>query len=108
MKNIHISVDKVYFFVQLPSLLTVYCCGRIRIVTQLAPEGCRIQITDNGGGFPRSKMKLNTAEGHRSIGLQNIAGRIALSGGSFRIASCPGLGTTARILLPMKGEEHIC
>lgn len=82
--------------------------GRIRIVTQLAPEGCRIQITDNGGGFSRSKMKQNTAEGHRSIGLQNIAGRIALSGGSFRIASCPGLGTTARIILPMKGEEHIC
>ncbi|RHV76655.1 sensor histidine kinase [Butyricicoccus sp. OF13-6] len=82
--------------------------GRIRIVTQLAPEGCRIQITDNGGGFSRSKMKQNTAEGHRSIGLQNIAGRIALSGGSFRIVSCPGLGTTARIILPMKGEEHIC
>ena len=37
--------------------------GRIRIVTQLAPEGCRIQITDNGGGFSRSKMKQNTAEG---------------------------------------------
>ena len=69
---------------------------------------CRIQITDNGGGFSRSKMKQNTAEGHRSIGLQNIAGRIALSGGSFRIVSCPGLGTTARIVLPMKGEEHIC
>ena len=82
--------------------------GRIRIVTESTPNGCRIQITDNGGGFSRSKMKQNTAEGHRSIGLQNIAGRIALSGGSFRIASCPGLGTTARIILPMKGEEHIC
>ena len=67
-----------------------------------------IRITDNGGGFSRSKMQQNTAEGHRSIGLQNIAGRIALSGGSFRIVSCPGLGTTARIILPMKGEEHIC
>lgn len=82
--------------------------GRIRIVTESTPNGCRIQITDNGGGFSRSKMKQNTAEGHRSIGLQNIAGRIALSGGSFRIASCPGLGTTARIILRMKGEEHIC
>ena len=82
--------------------------GRIRIVTESTPNGCRIQITDNGGGFSRSKMKQNTAEGHRSIGLQNIAGRIALSGGSFRIVSCPGLGTTARIILPMKGEEHIC
>ena len=78
--------------------------GRIRIVTESTPNGCRIQITDNS----RSKMKQNTAEGHRSIGLQNIAGRIALSGGSFRIVSCPGLGTTARIILPMKGEEHIC
>ena len=82
--------------------------GRIRIVTQRTADGCCIQITDNGGGFSRSKMTKNTAEGHRSIGLQNIAGRIALSGGSFRIASCPGIGTTARITLPMKGEEHTC
>lgn len=57
--------------------------GRIRIVTESTPNGCRIQITDNGGGFSRSKMKQNTAEGHRSIGLQNIAGRIALSGGQL-------------------------
>ena len=81
--------------------------GRIRIVTESTPNGCRIQITDNGGGFSRSKMKQNTAEGHRSIGLQNIAGRIALSGGSFRIVSCPGLGTTARIILPMKGRAYM-
>lgn len=78
--------------------------GRIRIVTQRTADGCRIQITDNGGGFSRSRMEENTAEGRRSIGLQNIAGRIALSGGSFRIASCPGVGTTARITLPMKEE----
>ena len=37
--------------------------GRIRIVTESTPNGCRIQITDNGGGFSRSKMKQNTAEG---------------------------------------------
>ena len=80
--------------------------GRIRIVTERTPEGCRIQITDNGGGFSRRLLEEQTPDGHRSIGLKNIAGRIALSGGSFRITSCIGLGTTARILLPMEGEEH--
>ena len=42
----------------------------------------------------------------RSIGLKNIAGRIELSGGAFRIASCIGLGTTARIILSMKGDDQ--
>ena len=66
--------------------------GRIRIVTQRTANGCRIQITDNGGGFSRSRMEENTAEGRRSIGLQNIAGRIALSGGKiFFAAIVPGL-----------------
>ena len=66
--------------------------GRIRIVPQRTADGCRIQITDNGGGFSRSRMEENTAEGHRSIGLQNIAGRIALSGGKiFFAAIVPGL-----------------
>ena len=92
------------------SLFRLHYCfvGSFHAFLHSCCNGCRIQITDNGGGFSRSKMKQNTAEGHRSIGLQNIAGRIALSGGSFRIVSCPGLGTTARIILPMKGEEHIC
>lgn len=82
--------------------------GRIRIMTQREGSECIIRITDNGGGFsPRHDASSVKKNGRSSIGLANIAGRIALSGGGFRIASCPGLGTIARIILPMKGEnEH--
>lgn len=81
--------------------------GRIRIVTTKTGNGCRIQITDNGGGYDRAalleKQQKNTK---RSIGIQNIASRIALIGGTFRLYSCPGLGTTAQLTLPTEGEKH--
>ncbi len=82
--------------------------GRIRIVTQCEGERCVIRITDNGGGFrTQNAVSQSEKKGRPSIGLKNIAGRIELSGGAFRIASCIGLGTTARIILPMKGEDAI-
>ena len=81
--------------------------GRIRIVTQCEGGSCVIRITDNGGGFRTgSAVSESEKKGRPSIGLKNIAGRIELSGGAFRIASCIGLGTTARIILPMKGDDQ--
>ncbi len=80
---------------------------RIKAVLATRSQACRIQMTDNGGGFPRSKQNETEhfARGHRSIGLE-YRGRIALSGGSFRIVTSR-LGTTARIILRRK-QEHIC
>lgn len=81
--------------------------GRIRIVTQCEGDSCVIRITDNGGGFRTgSAVSESEKKGRPSIGLKNIAGRIELSGGAFRIASCIGLGTTARIILSMKGDDQ--
>ena len=66
-----------------------------------------LTVTDNGGGFRTgSAVSESEKKGRPSIGLKNIAGRIELSGGAFRIASCIGLGTTARIILSMKGDDQ--
>lgn len=81
--------------------------GRIRIVTTKTAEGCRIQITDNGGGYDRaSLLDKQRKNAKRSIGIQNIASRVALIGGTFRQYSCPGLGTTAQLTLPVEGERQ--
>lgn len=80
--------------------------GRIRIVTSAVGTCCRIQVTDNGGGFARADSSPPAATGRRSIGLHNIASRVQLTGGSFRLYSLRGLGTTARLTLPMPKEEH--
>lgn len=77
--------------------------GRIRIVTSACGAYCRIQVTDNGGGFARGAAPAAT--GRRSIGLHSIAGRMQLTGGTFRLYSLPGLGTTARLTLPIPKEE---
>lgn len=75
--------------------------GRIRIVTTKTDNGCRIQITDNGCGYDTAADAADTSH---SIGLQNIASRIALMGGTFRLFSRIGLGTTARLTLPTQGD----
>ena len=82
--------------------------GASAISTELEKGGLTyIRITDNGGGFRTgSAVSESEKKGRPSIGLKNIAGRIELSGGAFRIASCIGLGTTARIILSMKGDDQ--
>ncbi len=80
--------------------------GRIRIVTSADGAYCRIQVTDNGGGFTCTGNNPPAATGRRSIGLHNIASRVQLTGGSFRLYSLHGLGTTARLTLPMPKEEN--
>lgn len=79
--------------------------GRIRIVTSVVGSHCRIQVTDNGGGFAHDDC--GASPGRRSIGLRNITSRVQLIGGSFRIYSILGLGTTARLLLPIPKEDKI-
>ena len=57
-------------------------------------------VTDNGCGFdPKHRPRQKE---HRSVGLQNIAERMELSGGRLDVFSIPGLGTTARITV----KEH--
>lgn len=72
--------------------------GRIRIRSRLTDAGCRITVTDNGCGFVVSDAKRRDADGVRqSIGLQNIAARVAAMHGKLRIYSVPNRGTCAQI-----------
>lgn len=72
--------------------------GHIRVrVHRGRRGGIAVTVTDNGCGFDTRHPQQQT--GHRSVGLQNIAERMELSGGRLDVFSIPGLGTTARILI---------
>jgi len=51
-------------------------------------------VTDDGTGF-------DTAKATRGTGLQGMADRLAAAGGTLRIDSAPGLGTTISGRLPV-------
>ena len=81
--------------------------GRIRITAYQYRGACIIYVTDNGSGFDREKVLSQTPNNpKRSIGMKNIAARIELAGGSFRLFSQPAVGTTARICLPFNKETN--
>ena len=70
--------------------------GHIRVrVRRRRQGGTVVTVTDNGCGF--DPAALPPRQEHRSVGLDNIAQRMALSGGRLDVFSRPGIGTVARI-----------
>lgn len=81
--------------------------GRIRVTTRRRDSCVIITISDNGCGFDRRKPRPSR-EGRQSIGMQNIAERLAMQGGSLRVFSLPGWGTAARIRIEDRRENGSC
>ena len=81
--------------------------GRIRITSRRTPDGCCVTIADNGCGFDPTAPPAAHPDGKQSIGLHNIAQRIATAGGSLHVFSLRGWGTAARIRICERREsEH--
>lgn len=77
--------------------------GRVQVRSRQGRRGITVTCTDNGCGFDTKRPR---APGdHRSVGLDNIAERMELSGGRLDIRSIPGVGTCARITLK-EGPVH--
>ena len=71
--------------------------GHIRVSIRKRGSGAVIYVTDNGCGFD---TKVRSAGGkHNSVGLDNIAERMALNNGRLDLFSILGLGTCARIII---------
>jgi len=85
-------------------------CANIREYAQASAaeihlyDGCSellMEIIDNGKGYP-SSAQANTPLNYR---LREIRERVALSGGSFSMASRPGKGTLISLRVPLP-EKH--
>jgi signal transduction histidine kinase len=64
----------------------------------------RLIVRDDGRGFDVGAAKTRAEEG-ASLGLLGLKERATLAGGSARITSSPGNGTTVEIVLPLEIAE---
>lgn len=67
--------------------------ARVTITLERGPQGIAFSIIDNGTGFDVDKQS-------DGVGLLNMHDRIDAIGGTLKIISSPGRGTTVRGTLP--------
>jgi signal transduction histidine kinase len=65
----------------------------------------RLTVSDDGTGFEETDPARARGEGH-GMGLMSMRERSELLGGTFRIQSAPGKGTTVTVTLPLPLEAQ--
>jgi two-component system sensor histidine kinase HydH len=87
--------------------------GRVDISTVDAGDEITIEITDTGRGLaPDDLARLGTPFftrriGGTGLGVMLARATISQHGGSLTYASEPGMGTTARVVLPRLGHQEL-
>jgi signal transduction histidine kinase len=72
----------------------------IDIRVRVAADAATLTLTDNGSGFEPAIIETRAKEGH--LGLRGLGDLLAHSGGSLRVTSSPGAGTTLRVEVPLQ------
>jgi signal transduction histidine kinase len=91
------DTEAAVYFCTLEALQNVakYARASRATVALACPDGhLEFTVTDDGDGF-------DPAQASRGTGLQGMADRLAAAGGTLRVQSAPGLGTTVRGTLPV-------
>ena len=66
-----------------------------------------IQVWDDGVGFDPEILQKDPEESGAHIGIKNVRFRIReLSGGTIRIQSSPGQGTTVTVMFPAEETKE--
>ena len=75
--------------------------GATAIRVRVAGDGRRtvLQVTDDGCGFDAATLAAREAAGH--AGLRALRGLVVDGGGTMRVESTPGVGTTVAVEVPL-------
>jgi signal transduction histidine kinase len=72
-----------------------------------SPYGISMSIEDNGQGFDVNSITSSTSHGIYRLGLIGMHERTELMGGSFKVFSAPGEGTSIQVLFPYPEDETV-
>lgn len=73
-------------------------CSHIEVQLAMLPSSIKLQVVDNGTGFDAERLKWV------GLGLTNMQGLMASFGGSFRLESRIGIGTTVTCAIPAEKQ----
>jgi len=74
--------------------------GEARVVLKHEPAGVRLTVSDNGKGFNPQNAASPDHSSQAGFGLNSMAERVRLLGGTLNIRSAPSQGTTVETVLP--------
>lgn len=74
--------------------------GRAELATSVRAGRLVVVLADDGVGFDSARL-ARMPRGSRGLGLRNVRERVRLVGGSFKIVSVRGSGTTATLSVPL-------
>jgi signal transduction histidine kinase len=63
------------------------------------PTHARLEVADDGGGFDEARRAARAQEGH--VGLTLLEDLVNDQGGTLRVRSVPGAGTTVALEVPV-------
>jgi signal transduction histidine kinase len=75
--------------------------GRVQVTIQKLDRAARMEIKDDGKSFEVERVLH--AKGNKQLGLLGMRERVEMVGGTFRVESAPGHGTTVRVEIPFAG-----
>jgi signal transduction histidine kinase len=84
--------------------------SRIDILASRAGEDLAVEVVDDGEGIPedilfRVSEPFFSTRGRAGLGLTIARDAVEAAGGSLQLASRPGIGTRARIVLPAHRQD---
>jgi signal transduction histidine kinase len=74
--------------------------GHVWVYLRVDDDRVDMQVHDDGIGFDASKVNGLVSDGH--FGLAGMRERVEIAGGTHRLLSAPGDGTTIRVRLPRR------
>jgi PAS domain S-box-containing protein len=100
----HLNTDQrtVLFRVTQEALVNVSKhaqASRVRITLAQVRRGVSLEIADNGQAFDVTQLEHLASE--KRLGLSSMRERLNMIGGSFKIKSVAGVGTTIRVVVPL-------
>jgi signal transduction histidine kinase len=71
----------------------------VRVTVTRADGHARLEVADDGGGFDEARRAARAQEGH--VGLTLLEDLVNGQGGTLRVRSAPGAGTTVALEVPV-------
>lgn len=108
-RRVQPEVETIVFRIAQEALTNVVrhaAATHVMLELDFQPEALHLAIQDNGHGFEPLQVLSPHAQ-RRSWGLLGMQERVSLVGGQYELQSCPGAGTTIRVMIPLAQKNGV-